>query len=301
MTQQLLEKILIYYPFYGVVIYLIFTLRNISKNKPSVDQYLDLKKSIEKLEEKFKEYADKKEVKYIEKNVDKAHVKIEELDKKVDKEIAVVKTDISRVNISIEDRIKSEIEKSIQLKMYMTNEEKMRLDMKLLEDQARRTADLDVFDKKLQRISHNVIDMYFNDNYLNNKSFDINTGKYKMPIITEETKKNDIIQIYENFMMMINKKFLIYDLSLLFEVNTLEFRTYIIEHYLIPYYTERLEKIKMEYSEEQLALEAEHQKTMEREKAKRIRESEEKSRRESEIGQLEDKINTIFNEMSTTE
>ena len=295
MNNNLLQQILIYYPLYGILIYFVWTLRVNSKKDPRID---DIKDKLSEIEKKFDNYVSKIEVKPIKKNVANAHIKIDKLDAKLDKEITEVKTDITQVKVSLSEKIEMEIEKSIRLKTFLTQQERDKLDMKIMEDNLRRSVDFNRVDSQLHTIASDVMDIYFKDHYLGRKeAYDISTGLFNMPDITEKRKTDDIKNIYENIMDIVDKKYLTANLDFVYDLSRIETKAFLIEKYIVPAYTSRIETMIADWQDIQAAL-AEDSK--EREKELQLKKAEENKRKEkanSELGKFESSINEIYRNM----
>lgn len=295
MNNNLLQQMLIYYPLYGILIYFVWTLRVNSKKDPRID---DIKEKLSEIEKKFDNYVSKVEVKPIKKNVAHAHIKIDKLDAKLDKEITEVKTDITQVKVSLSEKIEMEIEKSIRLKTFLTQQERDKLDMKIMEDNLRRSVDFNRVDSQLHTIASDVMDIYFKDHYLGRKeAYDISTGLFNMPDITEKRKTDDIKNIYENIMDIVDKKYLTANLDFVYDLSRIETKAFLIEKYIVPAYTSRIETMIADWQDIQAAL-AEDSK--EREKELQLKKAEENKRKEkanSELGKFESSINEIYRNM----
>lgn len=295
MNNNLLQQMLIYYPLYGILIYFVWTLRVNSKKDPRID---DIKEKLSEIEKKFDNYVSKVEVKPIKKNVANAHIKIDKLDAKIDKEITEVKTDITQVKLSLQEKIEHEIEKSIRLKTFLTQQERDKLDMKIMEDNLRRSVDFNRVDSQLHTIASDVMDIYFKDHYLGRKeAYDISTGLFNMPDITEKRKTDDIKNIYENIMDIVDKKYLTANLDFVYDLSRIETKAFLIEKYIVPAYTSRIETMIADWQDIQAAL-AEDSK--EREKELQLKKAEENKRKEkanSELGKFESSINEIYRNM----
>ena len=295
MNNSLLQQMLIYYPLYGILIYFVWTLRTNSKSDPRID---DIKKQLEDIEKKFDKYVSKVEVRPIKKNVEHAHVKIEKLDAKIDKEITEVKTDITQVKMTLDEKIEFEIEKSIRLKTFLTQQERDKLDMKIMEDNLRRSVDFNRVDSQMRTIANDVMDIYFKDHYLGRKeAYDISTGLFNMPDITDKRKTDDIKNIYENIMDIVDKKYLTANLDFVYNLSRVETKAFLIEKYIVPEYTARIEGMISDWQNIQARL-AEDSK--EREKEQQLKQAEERKRKEqanSELGKFESSINEIYRNM----
>lgn len=292
MNNNLLQQMLIYYPLYGILIYFVWTLRVNSKKDPRID---DIKQKLEEIEKKFDNYVSKVEVKPIKKNVANAHIKIDKLDAKIDKEITEVKTDITQVKLSLQEKIENEIEKSIRLKTFLTQQERDKLDMKIMEDNLRRSIDFNRVDSQLHTIASDVMDIYFKDHYLGRKeAYDISTGLFNMPDITEKRKTDDIKNIYENIMDIVDKKYLTANLDFVYDLSRIETKAFLIEKYIVPAYTTRIESMIADWQNIQARL-AEDSK--EREKEQQLKLAEERQRKEkanSDLGKFEAQIGEIY-------
>lgn len=292
MNNNLLQQMLIYYPLYGILIYFVWTIRANSKKDPRID---DIKQKLEEIEKKFDNYVSKVEVKPIKKNVANAHIKIDKLDAKIDKEITEVKTDITQVKMTLQEKIENEIEKSIRLKTFLTQQERDKLDMKIMEDNLRRSVDFNRVDSQLHTIASDVMDIYFKDHYLGRKeAYDISTGLFNMPDITEKRKTDDIKNIYENIMDIVDKKYLTANLDFVYDLSRIETKAFLIEKYIVPAYTTRIESMIADWQNIQARL-AEDSK--EREKEQQLKQAEERQRKEkanSDLGKFEAQIGEIY-------
>ena len=231
-----------------------------------------------------------------EENINDIDTKVDKLDKKLDTEINNLKNEIKRVDESLQDRIKRVVNETLNEKSYLSALEKDRLNMEILRDNERRMFDLDVFDKKIERVMNDVMDIHFKNVYFGNPtSYDLNTGIFKMPDITQASKRKDIEEIYARFMNVINKQFLINDLSMIYDMEQIETKVFLIERYIINEYTARIEKMIEDWQDTQKKLSDDaNAKRIAEERNKAIRKAEEE-RQNSELGQLENKIDAIFN------
>lgn len=295
MNKEILQQMLIYYPLYGILIYFIITLRQNGKKDPRID---DIKEKLSKIEKKFDMYVSKVEIKPVKKNVENAHVKIDKLDAKLDKEITEVKTDITQVKLSLSEKIELEIEKSIRIKAFLTQQERDKLDMKIMEDNVRRSIDFNRVDSQMKSIANDVMDIYFKDHYLGRKeAYDMSTGLFNMPEITDKTKTDDIKNIYENIISIVDQKYLRSNLDFVYNLDRVETKAFLIEKYIVPEYTTRLESMIADWQNIQTIL-AENSK--EREKELQMKKAEEKKRIEqanSDLGKFQSSIEDIYRKM----
>lgn len=295
MNKEILQQMLIYYPLYGILIYFIITLRQNGRKDPRID---DIKEKLSEIEKKFDMYVSKVEIKPVKKNVENAHVKIDKLDAKLDKEITEVKTDITQVKLSLSEKIELEIEKSIRLKAFLTQQERDKLDMKIMEDNVRRSIDFNRVDSQMRSIANDVMDIYFKDHYLGRKeAYDMSTGLFNMPEITDKTKTDDIKNIYENMMSIVDQKYLRSNLDFVYNLDRIETKAFLIEKYIVPEYTTRLESMIADWQNIQTVL-AENSK--EREKELQMKKAEEKKRIEqanSDLGKFQSSIEDIYRKM----
>lgn len=295
MNKEILQQMLIYYPLYGILIYFIITLRQNGRKDPRID---DIKEKLSEIEKKFDMYVSKVEIKPVKKNVENAHVKIDELDAKLDKEITEVKTDITQVKLSLSEKIELEIEKSIRIKAFLTQQERDKLDMKIMEDNVRRSIDFNRVESQMNSIANDVMDIYFKDHYLGRKeAYDMSTGLFNMPEITDKTKTDDIKNIYENIMSIVDQKYLRSNLDFVYNLDRVETKAFLIEKYIVPEYTTRLESMIADWQNIQTIL-AENSK--EREKELQMKKAEEKKRIEqanSDLGKFQSSIEDIYRKM----
>lgn len=295
MNKEILQQMLIYYPLYGILIYFIITLRQNGRKDPRID---DIKEKLSEIEKKFDMYVSKVEIKPVKKNVENAHVKIDKLDAKLDKEITEVKTDITQVKLSLSEKIELEIEKSIRIKAFLTQQERDKLDMKIMEDNVRRSIDFNRVDSQMKSIANDVMDIYFKDHYLGRKeAYDMSTGLFNMPEITDKTKTDDIKNIYENIMSIVDQKYLRSNLDFVYNLDRVETKAFLIEKYIVPEYTTRLESMIADWQNIQTIL-AENSKEIEKEL--QLKKAEEKKRIEqanSDLGKFQSSIEDIYRKM----
>lgn len=301
MSQQFIEKALLLYPLYMVVIYFIWTFRNFKmENKDSrVDVILNNEEKyderIKDLEKKIEQKLATKDVRPIAKSVKNAHNKIEVLDKKVDDNKIEAKQDVTKLEMTLPERIKYEIEQSIQLRSYLTQEEKAHLDMKILEENRRINIDNGHIDLQMKRIVNDVIDIYFKNNYLaRREAYDISTGMFNLPMITDQTKADDIKEIYEQVMILLDAEYVKANFDAVYDLSRPETKLFLIEKYIVPPYADKLEQMITDWQSIQRAMEEDG---MEKEKElqiKKAQELKEKERAESNLGQFESSVNSIY-------
>ena len=298
----LLEQIILIYPIYIIGVFFAYTFYK-GYNKKKDLEIEELKNKVNLLVEKLKEndilindLPKNNDVEKIEENINDIDTKVDKLDKKLDTEINNLKNEIKRVDESLQDRIKRVVNETLNEKSYLSALEKDRLNMEILRDSERRMFDLDVFDKKIERVMNDVMDIHFKNVYFGNPtSYDLNTGIFKMPDITQASKRKDIEEIYARFMNVINKQFLINDLSMIYDMEQIETKVFLIERYIINEYTARIEKMIEDWQDTQKKLSDDaNAKRIAEERNKAIRKAEEE-RQNSELGQLENKIDAIFN------
>ena len=297
----LIEQVILLYPIYIIIIYYIISKEVTKRNEKKWDNNSkldELEKTVDRLLEKLKAVEEDlgEEIEVREETVVQTDEKIEVLDKKIDREISGLKLEIKKVDESLEVRIDRKVKELIQEKTYLSSLEKELLNIQLIKDNERRMFDLDIFDKKISRIMNDVIGLYFKNAYFGNpSSYDLNTGIYRLPDITQATKKKDIEEIYARFMNVVNKNFLINDLSLIYDMEQVETKVFLIERYVINEYTARIEKMIEEWQDKQKEMADEMtSKRLDDERRKAIRKAEEE-RKNSEIGKLESMIDEVYN------
>ena len=297
-----LQLIIVFYPLYFIIGYFIWS-NNKKGNTKDVDAWIiEQNKILRELEKKFNEYVSFKDLKPVEKNVDTAHTKIDTLDKKLDKEITEVKVDVQNTKLTLQERIEQEIEKSIRLRSYIAAEKRDKLDMKIMEDNLRKSIDMYGLDQKMIKIVNDELDIYFKNTYLARKeSYDISTGMFNMPNITEKTKADDIQNIYNDIMEILDKRYLKANFDYVYDLSKDETKVFLIEKYIIPPYAERLEKMIEDWQNIQRAKEEEYRRREQEYQAKKAQEVEEKTRASSELGKFESKVNELYNSITKSE
>lgn len=297
-----LQLVIVFYPLYFILGYFIWS-SNKKNNKEANDAWIiEQNRILRELEKKFEEYVSFKDLKPVEQNVDTAHVKIDTLDKKLDKEITEVKTDVQNTKVTLQERIEMEIEKSIRLRSYIAAEKRDKLDMKIMEDNLRKSIDMHALDRKMQKIVSDELDIYFKNTYLARKeSYDIATGMFNMPTITDKTKADDIQNIYNDILEIIDRKYLTSQFDYVYDLSKDETKVFLIEKYIIPPYAERLEKMIEDWQNIQRAKEEESRLREKEYQVKKAKEAEEKERASSELGKFESKIDELYKNITKTE
>ena len=296
------QLVIVFYPLYFILGYFIWSSNR--KKSEEVDNawIIEQNRILRELEKKFEEYVSFKDLKPVEKNVDTAHTKIDTLDKKLDKEIIEVKTDVQNTKLTLQERIEMEIEKSIRLRSYIAAEKRDKLDMKIMEDNLRKSIDLYGLDQKMIKIVNDELDIYFKNVYLGRKeSYDISTGMFNMPTITEKTKSDDIQNIYNDILDIIDKRYLRSQFDYVYDLSKDETKVFLIEKYIIPPYAERLEKMIDDWQNIQRAKEEESRMREQEYQLKKAKEVEEKERASSELGKFESKIDELYKNITKTE
>lgn len=297
-----LQLVIIFYPMYFILGYFIWS-SNKNKGKQVDDAWIiEQNRILREIEKKFEEYVSFKDLKPVEKNVDTAHTKIDTLDKKFDKEITEVKVDVQNTKLTLQERIEMEIEKSIRLRTYIAAEKRDKLDMKIMEDNLRKSIDMYGLDQKMIKIVNDELDVYFKNTYLARKeAYDISTGMFNMPTITEKTKSDDIQNIYNDIMDILDKRYLKAHFDYVYDLSKEETRVFLIEKYIIPPYADRLERMIDDWQNIQRAKEEESLMREQEYQAKKAKEAEEKERASSELGKFESKIDELYKNITKSE
>ena len=192
----------------------------------------------------------------IEKNVKEVEENVKVLDKKIDTVESNLKIDISKLDLTIGAKIEQSIAESIQLRSYLTQEEKAHLDMKLLEENRRINIDNGHIDLQMKRIVNDVIDIYFKNNYLaRREAYDISTGMFNLPMITDQTKADDIKEIYEQVMILLDAEYVKANFDAVYDLSRPETKLFLIEKYIVPPYADKLEQMISDWQSIQRAME----------------------------------------------
>lgn len=296
-----LEIILTMYPLYAILAFLSWKWLSIyqENNNRKLDSILDIMKKQEEIIEELKSKLVKDDIIPIENKVEEAHIKIDKVDKKIDKVEEKVREELDLTKASLEDRIKYRIKEAIEIRAYLSTEERENIKLDVLKDNERRMLDLDILDKKIARVVGDVMDIYFKNNYFAREhAYDSNTGLFNMPNITEETKAKDVENIYNNFWTIMNKNILMRDLSLIYDPTSLDTKVFLIERYIVTEYSARIEKMIEDWQSIQENIRKEGElRRLEEQRAKDLEEAERK-KKESEKGQLENAIHKIINEIN---
>ena len=292
MNISLIEKVILLYPLYAIAGYLVWTISQNNKKIKSLEEKIN--KRFERTEKQFDDYVHNIELKPVEFRLNN----VEDDVKKVDKKITSLESNVMTLNGTIEERIKSTIENSLQLRSYMTTIEKNNLDMELLRSNMLKSIDLDVVDKKIGKIADDVTELFFRERYFGHSyAYDLNTGLFNMPNITEESKTKDIKDLYDKFIISVDSKYLYNELDSIYNMDKLESKVFLIEKYLIPRYSDKLERMIDDWQNIQKKLSEEANQRALEERRERDLLRAEKERQESEFGKLENAINKVYAEM----
>lgn len=303
------QIILLIWPVYFILGYFVFLYRNRHKgdllmqselesltNKIAslVDQLAEVQSKMDKMERYIPEH----KVNHIEENIKTHNQEIKEVKEEVNKTEEKTMMSLTEFAQKLKEENDAKIRKEFEALMVEQQVEKHNLEMEILEENRYRNVDAKQVDEDLSRIGEQLVDTYFKNNYLGRKdAYDISTGIFKMPEISDRTKNLDLAEIFETFLKVINKNMLAAKAAYIYDMEEPETKALLLEKYIVPFYSERMQKMLDEWDtlQRKIAEDAEvkaaeelHRKEMER-----IRKESEKPKDPFEA-QLEDDIKVAF-------
>lgn len=196
-----------------------------------------------------------------------------------------------------------DIEELTGLKSELIREqiEDIRVNRQLNLDRERRAIDYVGLDQKISHIVTPIVEIYFKERYYENKeSYDLNTGIFKLPVINETVKFEDIQKLYTQFMDLVNKDFLINDLNLIYDLSKVDTKRFIINKYIIPVYVEKMEELINMYREGEIQREKDDAEKLEYQRKVAEEDRQKREFEESELFKVMQQIDSEYERLEST-